>query len=342
MLEAVYFASTSLLYGAEAFFQPPRVFDDFIRRGAEALGVGLEYQDLTGEDSLSLKLVLSQGEPRIHPDVRAKYPDLLPQYNVTADWHCNADREQLPRALAVGTTSDIATAGSDVETTLDRWQPYGLPPQYSNLLTPAFLLAADIRLLRLPSYSLFEIPSLSLAGAALASVIAYLITADPERFSDLMRRSRDVLPFVERLRVRPAKVELTEPTTITVNRKEIPYWENRVVIGHELLFDLKGAPGMPARAVSEGTLLVIVLLTATVWSQGAGILLIDDLDKGLGLDQDSGHLGSPGASSGHPGLTPSGLEALTTHAAGWDYDQGRPADPRLKPWTHNSRGDKGW
>jgi len=42
-----------------------------------------------------------------------------------------------------------------------------------------------------------------------------------------------------------------------------------------------------------------------------------------GLDQDSGHLGSPGASSGHPGLTPSGLEALTTHAAGRDYDQGR-------------------
>jgi hypothetical protein len=41
-----------------------------------------------------------------------------------------------------------------------------------------------------------------------------------------------------------------------------------------------------------------------------------------GLDQDSGHLGSPSASSGHPGLTPSGLEALTTHAAGRDDDQG--------------------
>jgi hypothetical protein len=44
-----------------------------------------------------------------------------------------------------------------------------------------------------------------------------------------------------------------------------------------------------------------------------------------GIYQDSGYLGSPGALSGHLGLTPSGLEALTTHAsrtAGRDYDQG--------------------
>ena len=34
-------------------------------------------------------------------------------------------------------------------------------------------------------------------------------------------------------------------------------------------------------------------------------------EQSEGLDQDSGHLGSPGASSGHPGRTPSGLEALT-------------------------------
>ena len=43
-------------------------------------------------------------------------------------------------------------------------------------------------------------------------------------------------------------------------------------------------------------------------------------------NQESGHLGSPDALSGHLGLTPSGLEALTTHAtstAGRDYDQGR-------------------
>jgi len=43
---------------------------------------------------------------------------------------------------------------------------------------------------------------------------------------------------------------------------------------------------------------------------------------GMGLDQDSGRLGSAGAWSGHLGLTPSGLEALTTYGAGRDDNQG--------------------
>jgi predicted ATPase len=145
----------------------------------------------------------------------------------------------------------------------------------------AFLLSPSIPHLRTPSYSPDEVPRLSPNGATLASVVAYLITTEPERFTDLVARIRAVVPAVERLRVRPARIELTEPTTITVNRKEIPYWESREVIGHELLFDLKDAPGIPARAVSEGTLLVTALLTAAVWNQGADVLLIDDLEKGL-------------------------------------------------------------
>jgi predicted ATPase len=122
---------------------------------------------------------------------------------------------------------------------------------------------------------------MSADGATLASVVAFLLTTEPERFAGLVERIRAVVPACERLRVRPARVVLTEPTTITVNRKEIPYQETREVIGHELLFDLKDAPGIPARAVSEGTLLVTALLTAAVWSQEANVLLIDDLEKGL-------------------------------------------------------------
>jgi len=48
-------------------------------------------------------------------------------------------------------------------------------------------------------------------------------------------------------------------------------------------------------------------------------------------------LGSPGASSGHPGLTPSGLEALTTHAAGRDYDQGKHRIPSVMHAGQNGR-----
>jgi AAA15 family ATPase/GTPase len=112
-------------------------------------------------------------------------------------------------------------------------------------------------------------------------VIAYLITTEPELFGILMQRIREVLPRVERIRTRPAKVTLNEPAEVSTKGKTIHYTETREVIGHDLLFDLKDAPGIPARAVSEGTLLVTALLTATVWNQGANLLLIDDLEKGL-------------------------------------------------------------
>jgi len=83
------------------------------------------------------------------------------------------------------------------------------------------------------------------------------------------------------MRTRPAKVELNEPDQVSTRGKKIQYLETREVIGHELLFNLTDAPGIPARAVSEGTLLVTALLTTTVWNQGADLLLIDDLEKGL-------------------------------------------------------------
>jgi hypothetical protein len=99
-----------------------------------------------------------------------------------------------------------------------------------------------------------------------------VITTEPDLFATLMQRIRDVLPQVERLRTRPAKVALNEPAQVSTRGKEIHYLETREVIGHELLFDLTDAPGIPARAVSEGTLLVTALLTAEqVW-----ILAADD------------------------------------------------------------------
>jgi predicted ATPase len=52
-------------------------------------------------------------------------------------------------------------------------------------------------------------------------------------------------------------------------------------VGHELLFDLKGAKGIPARAVSEGTLLTLGILTALATSDSPQVALIDDIERGL-------------------------------------------------------------
>ena len=52
-------------------------------------------------------------------------------------------------------------------------------------------------------------------------------------------------------------------------------------IDDAIVFDFKGAPDVPAELVSEGTLLVLALLTALLNPARPRLLLIDDLDRGL-------------------------------------------------------------
>jgi ABC-type branched-subunit amino acid transport system ATPase component len=159
--------------------------------------------------------------------------------------------------------------------------PWNLGGEFALLIPCSYLLSPQIEALRRPSCADLAIPSMSPEASNLPSVIAYLITAEPDRFRLLMERLRDVLPRIERLRTQPVRVAINEPAEVSTKGKTIYYKETREYPGHELLFDLKDAPGIPARAVSEGTLLVTALLTATVWNQGANLLLIDDLEKGL-------------------------------------------------------------
>jgi predicted ATPase len=48
-----------------------------------------------------------------------------------------------------------------------------------------------------------------------------------------------------------------------------------------LIFDFEGAPDIPGQLASEGTLLVLGLLTAFVGPVPASLILLDDLDHGL-------------------------------------------------------------
>ena len=63
-----------------------------------------------------------------------------------------------------------------------------------------------------------------------------------------------------------------EPLMRTVDRAN---W------GQQLVLDFKGAPDVPAPLASEGTLLVIGLLTALLTEPRPRLLLLDDIDKAL-------------------------------------------------------------
>jgi len=76
-------------------------------------------------------------------------------------------------------------------------------------------------------------------------------------------------------------VEIPELQTVTVKSREIAYSETRQVPGDALVFDMKNAEGLSARDVSDGTLIVLALLTAIHQEPQPRVLLLDDIETGL-------------------------------------------------------------
>jgi len=107
------------------------------------------------------------------------------------------------------------------------------------------------------------------------------MTSEPDRFDELSESFRKMVPFVTRIRVRPTLVKKRETRVVTVNRKDVPYEEEREFSGHELLFDLRSGKGIPASVVSEGTLLLLTLLTIFHTTDAPRLVLIDDVEQAL-------------------------------------------------------------
>lgn len=124
------------------------------------------------------------------------------------------------------------------------------------------LLYLEPRKLSIPSYPKDVSLSLPADGEGLSSILAGLYLERPERFSAIIDRLKSVVPSLLNIRVKRVPVEPT-------------------IVGYELLFDMKGAEGIPAIAVSEGTLLTLGLLTALSMKDTPQVVLIDELERSL-------------------------------------------------------------
>ena len=143
-------------------------------------------------------------------------------------------------------------------------------------------LRLDVEALAAPSYSEEETPHLATDGSDLASVLADAAGRSPEAFQWIQEAARRVIPTLERIRTRRAKVQRQEYQEIRIDGDEpIQHAVDRVYWGQQLVIDFKGAPDVPAPLASEGTLLVIGLLTALWMDPRPRLLLLDDIDKAL-------------------------------------------------------------
>lgn len=126
----------------------------------------------------------------------------------------------------------------------------------------------------LASYSPLKKPILESDGAGLATVCVNIQQEQPDAFERIQAALRAVIPTIKRFRFR--RVDATRKNY--VNGEPKPDWTG---IAEELLFDFDDASDVPAKYVSEGTLLALCILTAAARFEGGAVVLIDDLERGL-------------------------------------------------------------
>lgn len=130
-------------------------------------------------------------------------------------------------------------------------------------------------MLSAPSYNKApeEPARLAWDGGGLASVLADMALRTPEVFQGIQEAAREVVPALERIRLRPAKVY---PSADETSERHAPWFP-----GHQVVLDFKGAPDVMAPLASEGTLLTIGLLTALHAEPQPRLILLDDVDQAL-------------------------------------------------------------
>ena len=118
--------------------------------------------------------------------------------------------------------------------------------------------------LRRPSFPKTMTPVLNPDGNGLASTLAHLLRKYPERFQAVTESLQEVIPNVVRIRLDLEKFE-----------------SNPTQFADVLIFDFKGASGVSPASVSDGTLIVLGLLTVILGPEQPTLILLDDIDHRL-------------------------------------------------------------
>jgi ABC-type branched-subunit amino acid transport system ATPase component len=164
------------------------------------------------------------------------------------------------------------------------WEGIPETSEVNRLLPSSRLLRLDPVRLAEPSSSEDQYPEIQPNGAGLASTLAYMkLNRGDAEFQRLVKAVQTVIPSVRGIRFDRVLVVRSEVTNVTQTQTgwrrteqiERPNW------GDALVFDLDGAPSVPAFLMSEGTLLVVGLLAVLMGPFRPHLILLDDLEQGL-------------------------------------------------------------
>jgi predicted ATPase len=130
-------------------------------------------------------------------------------------------------------------------------------------------------------YSEEIIPKVKFNGSGLAPTLDYLRGEVPDKFQSLQEMLQRIVPGVQKVGVRRAKVKIDRQRLIEVDGKSISYEENQEVAGQEIVLDMNTGNRIPAHAISEGTMVTLGLLTVLMSPDRPKLVLLDDIEQGL-------------------------------------------------------------
>jgi predicted ATPase len=142
------------------------------------------------------------------------------------------------------------------------------------LFPASIFLKPEFSSLSMPSFSPLPKPFIERSGAGLATVCSNLQQENPDAFEIVQASLRKVIPSIKRFRLRRAEATAQN----YVNALAPANWTG---IAEELIFYFEDGKGISAKYVSEGTLLVLCILVAAAGFENDGLILIDDIERGL-------------------------------------------------------------
>jgi len=131
------------------------------------------------------------------------------------------------------------------------------------------------------AYSGAVTPRVEFDGSGLAPTLDYLRNEAPDNFQSLQKMLQRIVPGVQKVGIRRAKVMINRQRLIEVDGKSIAYEENQENAGQEVVLDMNTGERVPAHAISEGTMLTLGLLTVLMNPKQPNLVLLDDIEQGL-------------------------------------------------------------
>lgn len=150
---------------------------------------------------------------------------------------------------------------------INQWHPHieKAFPTLKDYSSPIRLLHFDAQSIILPSPMVNN--NFLDNGRGITEALAEIRLNDPDKMDEIERGIRQIIPNFERIRFKRLKVD--HPN------------ESIKQLVHEMIIDMKHARDVPVELVSDGTILIIGLISALHIESSAKILLLDNLDQGL-------------------------------------------------------------